>query len=78
MSAHPMTRYESPLEEHRLTATLVDFRHKLEAESEEPVGHLELNVAMLLDDLCRFVGLTKEERAKVLGESATSIAHLLE
>lgn len=78
MSALPMIRYESPLEEHRLTATLVDFRHKLEVESEETVGHLELNAAMLLDDLCRFIGLTKEQRAQVLGKTATSMAHLLD
>lgn len=78
MTTRFVTRHESPLEAHRLTATLAGFRKKLEKESDEPLSRLELNVTMLLDDLCRFAGLTPEQRERVLGSSATDVAHLLE
>jgi hypothetical protein len=77
MSAQSMIRYESPLEGDRLIADLTNFRQKLEADSDEPISELDLNVAMLLDDLCSFLGLSEEQRATVLGDTANAISHLM-
>jgi hypothetical protein len=50
-----------------LTGQLEQFRAKLEAEMNQPIGVLETNAALLLSDLCYFLGLAEEQHALVLG-----------
>ncbi len=50
-----------------LTGQLEQFRAKLEAEMNQSIGVLETNAALLLSDLCYFLGLAEEQHALVLG-----------
>jgi hypothetical protein len=52
-----------------LTGQLEQFRLKLEAEMNQPIGILETNAALLLSDLCSFLGLAEEQHALVLGSA---------
>ena len=51
-----------------LAGRLARFRARLEQEAEQPVGDLEVNAALLLSDLCRFLGLDEPQYVYVLGE----------
>ena len=67
------TSYVSPLADLSFTATLIAFRQKLEQDSGEPVATQDLNVGLLLYDLCQFIGLTSSQSNDVLGRSAADI-----
>ncbi len=54
-----------------LTALLADFRQQLEHDSGASVNRVDANAAELLSDLCRFLGLSDQNRRKVLGMSGT-------
>jgi hypothetical protein len=50
-----------------LTSLLQDFRRQLEHENGGPIHELgEVNAAELLSDLCVFLGLSDQNRRKVL------------
>ena len=49
------------------TVLLSDFRKTLERESSGSINRIEGNAACLLSDLCIFLGLSDENRRKVLG-----------
>lgn len=51
-----------------LAGRLARFRARLEREAEGPIGDLEVNAALLLSDLCRFLGLDEQQYTYVLGE----------
>jgi hypothetical protein len=55
-----------------MSSLLADFRRYLEREAGVPIERIELNGALLLNDLCQFLRLGEEQRERVLGESATS------
>lgn len=55
-----------------MAGLLADFRRFLEQESDGPIERLETNSALLLNDLCTFLGLTFDDQRKVLGKSATA------
>jgi len=59
--------------EYKTTAYLLaDFRRYIEREADVPIERIELNGALLLNDLCRFFRLQEGERQHVLGKSAHS------
>jgi hypothetical protein len=64
-------RYIKGLEYASMTSLLQDFRRQLEHESGGPIHELtEANAAELLSDLCVFLGLSDQNRRKVLGARA--------
>ncbi len=46
-----------------ITGKLAQFRAALENEAERPIGALESNAALILSDLCNFLGLAGCRRA---------------
>ena len=52
-----------------LTGRLAQFRVDLEKGTGQPIGVLQVNAALLLSDLCRFMGLDEEQHNHVLGKS---------
>jgi hypothetical protein len=64
-------RYIKGVEYASLTLLLQDFRRQLEHASGGPIHELdEVNAAELLSDLCIFLGLSDQNRRKVLGARA--------
>jgi hypothetical protein len=61
-------RYIKGVEYASMTSLLQDFRRQLEHEHGGPIHELnEVNAAELLNDLCVFLGLSDQNRRKVLG-----------
>jgi len=60
-----------------LAVLLTEFRQHLEAELAQDgiqgIGECDLNAAALLDDLCEFIGLGPQQRARVLGASGAAM-----
>lgn len=66
-------RYIRSVEYASMTSLLQDFRRQLEHECGGPVHELnEINAAELISDLCVFLGLSDQNRRKVLGARATT------
>lgn len=64
-------RYIKGVEYASMTSLLQDFRRQLEHDSGGPVHELnEVNAAELISDLCVFLGLSDQNRRKVLGARA--------
>ena len=55
-----------------LTAALKHFRQQVESGTGAPIQNIEINAALLLDDVCKFIGLSDDRRREVLGKSAAS------
>ena len=56
-----------------MTSLLQDFRRQLEHENGGPIHELnEVNAAELISDLCVFLGLSDQNRRKVLGARAAT------
>jgi hypothetical protein len=56
-----------------MTSLLQDFRRQLEHEYGGPIHELaEANAAELISDLCVFLGLSDQNRRKVLGARAAT------
>ncbi len=72
MSMWDVTKITKGVEFFSLSAALAEFRRCLERESGEPVQNLEVNAALLLNDLCRFLTLGDKQRRQVLGQPATA------
>ena len=62
-----ISRYVRGIEYKSLTVLLSDFRKTLERESGGSISRLDTNTAEILSDLCIFLGLSDENRRKVLG-----------
>ena len=60
------------LEYFSLTACLKHFRQTVERDTGAPIQTLEVNAALFLDDVAKFVGLSDEKRRELLGKSAAS------
>jgi hypothetical protein len=54
-----------------LTAALRHFREELEKGTGAKVQEVDVNAALLLSDICRWIGLSEEKRREVLGKSAS-------
>ena len=64
-------RYIKGVEYASMTSLLQDFRRQLEHDSGGPIQELEqVNAAMLINDLCVFLGLSDQNRRKILGARA--------
>lgn len=61
-----------------MTTLLADFRQQLERESGGTINCLEANTAELLSDLCRFLGLSDQNRRKVLGMNGARHVDVIE
>ena len=59
-----------------MTGKLVQFRASLEQEAEHSIGDLEINAALLLSDLCHFLGLDEQQHDRVLGEAG--VTHVMQ
>jgi hypothetical protein len=53
-----------------LTAALKRFRQQVESGTGAPIQNIEINAALLLDDVCKFIGLSDDRRRVVFGKSA--------
>jgi hypothetical protein len=66
-------RYIKGVEYASMTSLLQDFRRQLEHNSGGPIHELtEANAAELLSDLCVYLGLSDQNRRKVLGARAAT------
>jgi hypothetical protein len=64
-------RYIKGVEYASMTSLLQDFRRQLEHENGGPIHEMsEVNAAELLNDLYIFLGLSDQNRRKVLGAKA--------
>ncbi len=72
-------RYIKGVEYASMTSLLQDFRRQLEHEHGGPIHEWnEVNAAELISDLCVFLGLSDQNRRKVLGaRAATYLDQLL-
>ncbi len=61
-----------------LTTALKHFRQEVEKGTGSPVQNVEMNMALILSDVCRWVGLSDERRAEVLGKSAAAFVASVE
>ncbi|NTU61956.1 MAG: hypothetical protein HGB05_00820 [Chloroflexi bacterium] len=61
-----------------LTTALKHFRQQVESGTGAPIQNIEINAALLLDDVCMFIGLSEEKRREVLGKSAASFVASVE
>ena len=82
MSIYPdYPRYIKSVEYASLTLLLQDFRRRLEHDSGGPISELNVNAAEVISDLCNFVGLSDQNRRKVLGVNGArhldKIGHVL-
>jgi len=69
----PLGRYIKGVEYASMTALLQDFRRQLEHENGGPIHELnEVNAAELISDLCIFLGLSEQNRRKILGARAAT------
>jgi hypothetical protein len=66
-------RYIKGVEYASMTSLLQDYRRQLEHEHGGPIYELsEVNAAELISDLCVFLGLSDQNRRKVLGARAAT------
>lgn len=61
-----------------LTAALKHFRQEVEKGTGAPIQTLEMNAALLLDDIAKFIGLSEDRRREVLGKSAAAFVSSVE
>jgi hypothetical protein len=71
-------RYIKSVEYASLTLLLHDFRRKLEHESGGPIDELNVNAAEVISDLCNFVGLSDQNRRRVLGANGAQHVDMIE
>jgi hypothetical protein len=71
-------RWVKGVEYRSMTVLLSDFRKQLERESKGQISQLNVNAAELLSDLCTFLGLSDENRRKVLGQGGARYVDLIE
>ncbi len=72
-----VSRWAIGIEYKSLTVLLAEFRKQFEKDASEKIGSLDVNGALLLNDLCVFLGLDDKQRREVLGDSAAFVDTLL-
>ena len=55
-----------------LTAALKHFRQNAEKDNGTPIQNFEINAALFLSEICRWIGLSDDKRREVLGDSAAA------
>lgn len=66
-------RYIKGVEYASMTSLLQDFRRNLEHDSGGPIHELrDVNAAEIINELCFFLGLSDQNRRKVLGARAAT------
>lgn len=60
-----------------LADALRHFRETFEREAGRPAYGMEVNAALLLDDLCEFLQLAPKHQARVLGTRGAAFVHSL-
>ncbi len=71
LQSNPPSRYVKAIEYASLTDLLTHFRQALERENGKAIEELDsINTAMILSDLCVFLGLSDQNRRKILGAQA--------
>lgn len=71
-------RWIKGIEYKSMTVLLSDFRKRLERESGGPVNRLDMNTADMLSDPCNFLGLSDENRRRVLGKDSARHVGIIE
>ncbi len=67
------SRYVKAIRYESMTDLLTHFRQTLERENSKPINELsEVNAAELISDLCVFLGLSNQNRRKILGAKAAT------
>jgi hypothetical protein len=67
------SRYVKAIQYESMTDLLTHFRQLLERENGKPINELsEANAAELISDLCVFLGLSDQNRRKILGATAAT------
>lgn len=77
MDIFELPKYIKGVEFFSLGAALAEFRRWLERENGTPIQDIELNAALLLHDLCRFLKLGEKQRQQVLGQSGVEFVQTL-
>ena len=75
MALQPNTpsRYVKAIRYDSMTDLLTNFRQNLERANNQSIQELDsTNAAMLLSDLCVFLGLSDQNRLKILGATAAT------
>jgi hypothetical protein len=72
-----LPKYIRGVEFFSLSAALTEFRRCLERESGIPIQDMELNAALILNDLCLFLHLGEKQRQQVLGQSAAKFIEMM-
>ena len=67
------SRYVKAIQYESMTDLLTHFRQTLERENNQSIQELDaVNAAMILSDLCVFLGLSDQNRRKILGATAST------
>jgi hypothetical protein len=75
MALHSNTpsRYVKAIRYESMTDLLTHFRRQLERENGKPIHELsEVNAAEMISDLCVYLGLSDQNRRKILGTRAAT------
>ncbi len=68
LQPNPPSRYVKTIQYESMTDLLTHFRQTLERENGKPINELtEVNAADMISDLCVFLGLSNQNRRKILG-----------
>jgi hypothetical protein len=73
-----LPRFVKGVEYFSLTACLKHFRQEVEKGTGAQIQTIEINAALLLSDVCTFIGLSDEKRREVLGKSAAAFVSSVE
>jgi hypothetical protein len=73
-----LPRFVKGVEYFSMTKCLKHFRETVEKEAGTPIQTLDMNLALILSDICRWVGLSEEKRREVLGKSAATFVSSVE
>jgi hypothetical protein len=67
------SRYVKAIQYESMTDLLTHFRQTLERENNQSIQELDaVNAAMILSDLCAFLGLSDQNLRKILGATAST------
>jgi hypothetical protein len=73
LSQLPLTTLVQPqVQIFNLSDALAEFRAQLERDAGVPLQDIETSAALVLDDLCIFLGFSETLRAKVVGREAAA------
>lgn len=65
-----INRIVAGIEYRNMSDLLADFRKYIEKDADAPIQTIDVNAALFLHDLCKFLNLGEPQRQRVLGKSA--------